>query len=584
MALTGLVAANNLSDVVDIERTWDNIGNNISATVFVPAATLDLNFAGNKSLVDNISGSGLVTFTRASSGTFVGSNGLIQTAASGVPRFDHNPTTGESLGLLVEEDRTNSFIYSNTFTDASWGQIYGTTITRTASAAVSPDGTSNATQITATDANFVRQQAVGDTTTIRTLSFFAKAGTASTISVRFFSGTAPTSPTATFNLSTGAATVSDASVMTASIVQFSNGWYRCICCRTDAASKAPPDFNFGVGTTFIYGAQLEAGAFPTSYIPTTTIPLLRSADVVSITGSNFSRWYNESQGTFFVSARQSSYSYGQALVGLGTGTGALGLDYAGTTTTKGGSWWNGGTAIGTSNYADWGNGAKLIGSYTSSNRYLCLNGGAIASNASTLINGGLMRIGQSYNTNGLNSNGTIARLAYYPIQLSNTALQVLTTSGPVSSFPYSFSIKGRDILALKEVNKTSTRDFVFIKGLLSRVQPRINTASQYTASGVALRNAAMLKVAPTTIGNYFFSSGLTLSGTTVQINGTNARSIATSPFSGSTALYPLLFGGLRPQANWRITEPMTSGTVTSPESAIPIETSDFLLFIKAGQS
>ena len=52
MALTGLVAANNLSDVVDIERTWDNIGNNISATVFVPAATLDLNFAGNKSLVD----------------------------------------------------------------------------------------------------------------------------------------------------------------------------------------------------------------------------------------------------------------------------------------------------------------------------------------------------------------------------------------------------------------------------------------------------------------------------------------------------------------------------------------------------
>jgi hypothetical protein len=180
--------------------------------------------------------------------------------------------------------------------------------------------------------------------------------------------------------------------------------------------------------------------------------------------------------------------------------------------------------------------------------------------------------------------GAISRLTYYPLRVSNLTLQALTSLGPVSSFPYSFSIKGRDILALKEVNKTSTRDFVFIKGLLSKVQPRINTASQYTASGVALRNAAMLKVAPTTIGNYFFSSGLTLSGTTVQINGTNARSIATSPFSGSTALYPLLFGGLRPQANWRITEPMTSGTVTSTESAIPIETSDFLLFIKAGQS
>jgi hypothetical protein len=181
-------------------------------------------------------------------------------------------------------------------------------------------------------------------------------------------------------------------------------------------------------------------------------------------------------------------------------------------------------------------------------------------------------------------NGTISRIVYYPIRVNNITVQALSSLGAVSSFPYSFSIKGRDILALKEVNKTSTRDFIFIKGLLSKAQPRITTASQYTSSGVVLRNAAMLKVAPTTIGNYFFSSGLTLSGTTVQINGTNALSIATSPFSGSTATVPLLFAGLRPQANWRITEPMASGTVTSPESAIPIETGDFLLFMKAGQS
>ena len=157
-------------------------------------------------------------------------------------------------------------------------------------------------------------------------------------------------------------------------------------------------------------------------------------------------------------------------------------------------------------------------------------------------------------------------------------------SATVSGLSYSFSIKGSDILALKEVNKTSTRDFVSIKGLSSTAQPRITTASQYTASGVALRNAAMLKVAPTTAGNYFFSSGLTLSGTTFRINGTDALSIATSPFSSATATVPLLFAGLRPQANWRFSEAMTSGTVVSPEFAIPIETSDFLLFIKTGQS
>ena len=102
MALAGLLAANNLNDVTDIERTWDNLGSNISATVFVPAPTLDLDFAANKSLIDSVSGNNLITFSRASTGTFVGSNGLVQTAASGVARFDHNPATGESLGLLVE--------------------------------------------------------------------------------------------------------------------------------------------------------------------------------------------------------------------------------------------------------------------------------------------------------------------------------------------------------------------------------------------------------------------------------------------------------------------------------------------------
>jgi hypothetical protein len=181
-------------------------------------------------------------------------------------------------------------------------------------------------------------------------------------------------------------------------------------------------------------------------------------------------------------------------------------------------------------------------------------------------------------------NGPIKRLVYYPSRLPNITIQGLSSYGAVSSFPYSLSIKGKDILALKEVNKVSTRDFVLIKGLLSRVQPRITTASQYTSSGVVLRNAAMPKIAPTTRGNYFFSAGLTLSGVSCQINGTNARSIATSPFSGSGATVPLLFAGLRPQVNWRISEAMVSGAVTAPESAIPIETSDFLLFMKAGQS
>lgn len=75
--------------------------------------SLDLRFAENRSLVDATTGLDLVTFTRTHEGRFVGSNGLIQVAPANTPRFDHNPITGESLGLLVEEQRTNEVRNSN---------------------------------------------------------------------------------------------------------------------------------------------------------------------------------------------------------------------------------------------------------------------------------------------------------------------------------------------------------------------------------------------------------------------------------------------------------------------------------------
>jgi hypothetical protein len=569
MALTGLVAANNLGDVVDIERTWDNIGNNISATVFVPAATLDLNFAGNKSLVDNISGSGLVTFTRASSGTFVGSNGLIQNVASGVPRFDHDPATGESLGLLVEEPRTNSLVYSQTST--GWGAT-----TMLNSAGTAPDGT-NTAMLATDNAGFRYSLGAGTFT----YSFFVKQGTSSTVRL-IWAGYGGIDWTFTF--ATQSLVVAGA-WSNASVARYTNGWYRI------SATTSSRDLYYYLlyaesasSTFYLWGCQGEAGSFPTSYIPTTTIPLLRSADVVSITGTNFSSWYRQDEGTLLTKIIP-SLKANLSLWTLSDGTTVERmLGYSD-------SAFNFYVDDNSVNQVNIGGFPFTVNSANTSAAAYKINNFAYSRNGSTVAvdtSGSVptptrLQIMAAFDASGTHT-GTIARLAFYPVRLSNITLQALTTLGPVSSFPYSFSIKGRDILALKEVNKTSTRDFIFIKGLLSKAQPRINTASQYTTSGVVLRNAAMLKVAPTTAGNYFFSPGLTLSGTTVHINGTNALSIGTSPFSGSTATVPLLFAGLRPQTNWRFTEPMTSGTVVSPESAIPIETSDFLLFIKAGQS
>jgi hypothetical protein len=81
--------------------------------------TLDLRFASSKNLNDYVSGQNLITYTRAGDATFFDANGTIQTAGANTPRFDHNPATGESLGLLIEEARTNLLLNSETLATQS---------------------------------------------------------------------------------------------------------------------------------------------------------------------------------------------------------------------------------------------------------------------------------------------------------------------------------------------------------------------------------------------------------------------------------------------------------------------------------
>jgi hypothetical protein len=189
------------------------------------APSLDLRFADNKSLVDSVSGQSLVTFTRASSATYTDSTGTLQTATTNAPRFDHNPKTEESLGLLVEEQRTNLLLNSAT----------------------------------------LATQSVTVTAVAYTLSFYGTgtvtlSGT-STAGPAVGSGAFPTRTTLTFTPTAGSLTLTVSGSVTS--------------------------------------AQLEAGSFPTSYIPTTTAAATRTADVASITGTAFSSWYRQDEGTLF---------------------------------------------------------------------------------------------------------------------------------------------------------------------------------------------------------------------------------------------------------------------------------------------
>jgi len=147
----------------------------------------------------------------------------------------------------------------------------------------------------------------------------------------------------------------------------------------------------------------------------------------------------------------------------------------------------------------------------------------------------------------------------------------------------SLSIKGNDILALEGVRSTSTRDFVFIKGLSSSAQPRLTSAAASAAAAASLRDNALLRASPVSTGDYTIS-GFFLDAASLRINNVSVASIATTPFSGSTATTSLLIASFLAPTNFRFTQAMTSGTVLTGDRAIPIEGNDLILYAKAGQN
>jgi hypothetical protein len=146
-----------------------------------------------------------------------------------------------------------------------------------------------------------------------------------------------------------------------------------------------------------------------------------------------------------------------------------------------------------------------------------------------------------------------------------------------------FTVKGKDISALNNVRAVSPRDFILIKGLSAPAQPRLTVAAQNTASGVTLSNTLLLKQSPFSIGAYLTVSG-TLNAQQLKVNGIQASSLSSSPFSGSTALFPLSITTMELCNNFRLVPLFSSGTVISPTIGMPIETSEFFLYAKTGQS
>jgi hypothetical protein len=365
--------------------------------------SLKLDFANARALDPRIA------FTRASVGTYVGANGLIKTVGVNEPRFDHDPATGESLGLLIEESRIN-FIASSetTFSGTATGDFFRGKEIHNKS--VNLNGFYFGSQfqnynIQAGDKYF--------------LTGFIRAGSQTgSINIRWIDGFNTAIPAVnnfTYTPTTDGEFVSFEFTFTAGV---------------NITMNIALSGNFGDDADFAI-MQFEKGSFPTSYIPTSGSTVTRAADTATIEGTNFSSWYNQSEGTVFA---KSSY--------FGLSTGSLDIIYEIN---------DGGASdrhhlmlretaddLRTQTRSGGVNGLQQLFSRPAKNQLFSnalgykINDCASSLDGSNPVNDNSVQIptvdrmfiGSRLGTDFLN--GHIARLTYYPKRLTNAQLQILT--------------------------------------------------------------------------------------------------------------------------------------------------------------
>jgi hypothetical protein len=368
----------------------------------------------------------------------------LQTAAAGVARFDHNPITGESLGLLIEEQRTNLLTYSDDLSNAAWTKSNSSI---DSNVIVAPDGTLTGDRLienTSLAEHFASQNFTFVSGTSYSWSVFVKPAGRTLVHLRA-GNTTTFPPRAIFDVSAGTVTSNPSG--TATIQNVGNGWYRCTISgaagassftsiRIQLVSTGTTDSYTGddYSGVFLWGAQLEAGAFPTSYIPTTTAQVTRSADAASMTGANFSSWYRADEGTLYAESIFSEVTTAQASV--------CGIELNSTNRIQIGKRAGGGSATDYKSFVLVGNVAQVALTQTNA----IVSGTAIKSATSFAVNDFAMSVSAnavqtddsgilaefnrlnigSSNNNVNIINGTIKKIAYYPKRIANAELQALT--------------------------------------------------------------------------------------------------------------------------------------------------------------
>jgi hypothetical protein len=292
------------------------------------------------------SGVGDFDFSRSGSATRINSQGLIETVGNGVSRLNYPLIDGVVSGCphhILEPARTNLFPYSEDFSVSNWskyGAGTGVAPTLTSNYAISPDGTLNASRL---QFNKGSGTSSGDMSILND-NITVSSGATTSKSVYVKSNTSEEYDIVVYG-------ASDASGTNIKKVRVTSEWqrvdvYKTVSSTTSGITIGLREINVtGLSDTadvLVWGAQIEEGSYPTSYIPTNGSTVTRSEETAN--GSGDADTFNDSEGVLFAdisaladdrTARYFSLNNGasnRVRFGYGTSTNSVRLFVVSTTT------------------------------------------------------------------------------------------------------------------------------------------------------------------------------------------------------------------------------------------------------------
>jgi len=250
-------------------------------------------------------------------------------APANVPRFSYDPLSRKPLGLLIEQQSTNLLTYSGDLTNAAWSKNSSPIVSSNYTVAMDGSFTAQRFQ-SSTYYSGVYQLITFVPGTTYTATWYVKDNGGYNKFMQFGVGTQAFSSGSgdrlfNLNLTTGAVSGINAVFTIPPIVtSLGNGiWKVSLTYTATGFGSVAPNIMYGNGIgvdAIFYGAQQELGSTATSYIPTTSSTVTRAADSVIVNGTNFSNFYNQSEGTIFVERSLIAANTNQTVFSIDNGT------------------------------------------------------------------------------------------------------------------------------------------------------------------------------------------------------------------------------------------------------------------------